>query len=169
MLPVNPVLSSEVPTRMLTRPAGVRQASRPVAKYDITYVGFGLPLTVFMMAGYYRAMPRELIEAALVDGAGIWRVFFSITLPVVRNALVTIALVQFFFIWNDILLTLTFIRDTSKYTLQMGVLNFAGRYGQQDWGPTFAFLCISTAPTLLLYLILNQRVLKGMSAGAIKG
>jgi raffinose/stachyose/melibiose transport system permease protein len=135
----------------------------------ITYTAFGLPLTVFLVAGYYKAVPRELLEAGLVDGAGVYRVFWSISLPTIRNAVLTVALVQFFFIWNDLILTLTFISDDSKRTIQAGLLNFVGQYGQTEWGPTFASICMSIVPTLAIYLVLNQKVLKGLTAGAIKG
>jgi len=135
----------------------------------LTYTATGLPLTVFMMAGYYRSVPREIIESAVVDGASIYRVFFSITLPLLRNAIMTIAIVQFFFFWNDLLFALTFMTTNDSRTIQAGLLAFIGQFGQTEWGPTFAAICISIVPTLLIYLILNQRVMKGMTEGAVKG
>ncbi|WP_155370030.1 carbohydrate ABC transporter permease [Catellatospora vulcania] len=135
----------------------------------ITYTAFGLPLTVFLMAGYFRAIPPEVLEASFLDGAGIFRTFATVVLPMVRNAILTIALVQFFFIWNDLLLSLTFISDDSLRTVQTGLLNFVGQYGQRQWGPTFASICLTVVPTLLLYLALNQKVMKGLTAGSVKG
>lgn len=135
----------------------------------ITYTAFGLPLSIFLMVGYYRVVPREIIEAAAIDGAGIYRTFWQVTLPMVRNAVMTIGLVQFFFIWNDLLLSLTFIGDDDLRTVQTGLLNFVGQYGQRQWGPTFASVCIAVFPTLLIYLVLNQRVMKGLTAGSLKG
>lgn len=135
----------------------------------ITYTAFGLPLTIFLMAGYFRAVPREVLEAATLDGANIYKAFALIALPMVSNAILTVALVQFFFIWNDLLLSLTFISDDSKRTIQTGLLNFTGQYGQVDWGPTFAAVSMTVLPTLLLYLILNQRVMKGLTSGSLKG
>lgn len=135
----------------------------------LTYTATGLPLTVFMMAGYYRAIPRETLEAAVIDGASIYRVFFSITLPMLRNAILTIAVVQFFFFWNDLLFALTFTTNNNSRTIQAGLLNFVGTFGQTEWGPTFASICISVVPTLLIYLVLNQRVMKGLTDGAVKG
>jgi raffinose/stachyose/melibiose transport system permease protein len=135
----------------------------------ITYTGFGLPLTVFLMAGYFRALPRELLEAATLDGAGIYRAFVFVVLPMMLNAIVTVALVQFFFIWNDLLLSLTFISSDSHRTIQTGLLNFTGQYGQVEWGPTFAAVSMTVLPTLLLYLLLNQRVIRGLTAGSVKG
>lgn len=135
----------------------------------ITYTGFGLPLTVFLMATYFKAIPRELIEAAVLDGANIYQIFFRVAVPMVMNGLVTVALVQFFFLWNDLLFSLTFISSDGLRTIQTGLLSFTGEYGQIQWGPTFAAICLAVFPTLLLYLILNQRVIKGLTAGSLKG
>jgi raffinose/stachyose/melibiose transport system permease protein len=135
----------------------------------LTYTAFGLPLTVFLMAGYFRSVPKEVLEAAFLDGASIYRAFFTVVLPMVRNAILTIALVQFFFIWNDLLLSLTFISDDELRTVQTGLLKFVGQYGQRQWGPTFASVCLTVIPTLVLYLVLNQKVMKGLTAGSVKG
>ncbi len=135
----------------------------------LTYTVFGFPLTIFLMTGYFKALPREVLEAAVMDGASIYQVFFRVALPMVMNAVVTVALVQFFFIWNDLLLSLTFISDTELRTVQTGLLNFVGRFGQREWGPTFASISMTVIPTLLIYLLLNNSVMKGLTAGAVKG
>jgi raffinose/stachyose/melibiose transport system permease protein len=135
----------------------------------ITYTAMGLPLTVFMMATYFRSVPREIFEASTLDGASIYRTFFSIGFPMVRNAIFTVALVQFFFIWNDLLIALTFTTSDDLRTIQVGLLNFTGQFGQIEYGPTFAAVSINVVATLILYLFLNQRVMKGMTAGAVKG
>ncbi|MFD7770059.1 carbohydrate ABC transporter permease [Streptomyces sp. NPDC059787] len=135
----------------------------------LTYTGTGLPLTVFMMATYYRNVPRELFEAATIDGAGILRAFWTISVPLVRNALLTVGLVQFFFIWNDLLIALTFTNDQDLRTIQVGLLNFTGDFGATQYGPLFAAICINVFGTLLIYLFLNQKVMKGLTSGAVKG
>lgn len=135
----------------------------------LTYTVFGLPLTVFLMTGYFKVLPREVLEAAIVDGASIYQVFFRIALPMVMNAVITVALVQFFFIWNDLLLSLTFVSDTELRTIQTGLLNFVGQYGQREWGPTFASISMAVIPTLFIYLLLNEKVMKGLTAGSVKG
>ncbi|MER5218214.1 carbohydrate ABC transporter permease [Streptomyces sp. NPDC002838] len=135
----------------------------------ITYTAVGLPLTVFMMATYFRAVPREIFEAATLDGAGMLTAFWRIGFPVVRNAVFTVALVQFFFIWNDLLVSLTFTTDDSLRTVQVGLLNFTGQYGETAYGPLFAAISINVVGALVLYLLINQRIIKGLTAGAVKG
>lgn len=135
----------------------------------ITYTAFGLPLSVFLMAGFFKSVPRGVIEAAILDGASLYQVFARVAVPMVANGLVTIALVQFFFLWNDLLFSLTFISSDNLRTIQTGLLNFTGQYGQVQWGPTFAAVSLTVFPTLILYLILNQQVIKGLTAGSVKG
>jgi raffinose/stachyose/melibiose transport system permease protein len=135
----------------------------------LVYTAFGFPLTVFLMTSYMKSIPSEVIEAAVMDGANIYQVFFRIAVPVVANSVVTLALVQFFFVWNDLLLSLTFISDTRLRTVQTGLLSFVGQYGQREWGPTFASISMAVIPTLLIYLFLNRLVIRGLTAGAVKG
>jgi len=135
----------------------------------ITYTAFGLPLAVFLMAGFFKTVPRAVIEAAVLDGASIYQIFYRVAVPMVANGLLTIALVQFFFLWNELLFALTFISSDSNRTIPTGLLNFTGEHGSVDWGPTFAAVSITVIPTLILYLVLNQKVIKGLTSGAVKG
>ena len=135
----------------------------------ITYTAFGLPLAVFLMAGFFKTVPRAVIEAAVLDGASIYQIFYRVAVPMVANGLMTIALVQFFFLWNELLFALTFISSDSNRTIPTGLLNFTGEHGSVDWGPTFAAVSITVIPTLILYLVLNQKVIKGLTSGAVKG
>ena len=135
----------------------------------LTYIAIGLPLTVFMMATYFRSVPREVFEAATLDGAGIYRLFWTIGLPLVKNAIFTVGLVQFFFIWNDLLIALTFTNSSDLRTIQVGLLNFTGQYGAVQYGPTFAAISVNILGTMLLYFFLNQQVMKGLTAGSVKG
>lgn len=135
----------------------------------ITYTAFGLPATIFFLTAYFRNFTREIIEAAIVDGANIYQTFIHIVLPMVMNAVVTVTLVQFFFMWNDLLVSLTFTTTPDKRTIQAGLLGFSGQYGQTDWGSTFAAVSLAVLPTLIVYLLLNQKVMKGLAAGSVKG
>ena len=134
----------------------------------LTYTATALPLTVFMMATYFRAVPREVFEASTIDGASILRSFVSIGFPLMRNAVFTIALVQFFFMWNDLLIALTFTTSDTLRTVQVGLLNFVGQFGVVQYGPTFAAICINVLIILVLYIFLNQRVMRGLAAGSVK-
>ncbi|WP_221583500.1 carbohydrate ABC transporter permease [Microbacterium sp. G2-8] len=135
----------------------------------LTYTATGMPLTVFLMATYFRAIPREVFEAATLDGASIYRQFFSIALPMMRNGLFTVGLVQFFFFWNDLLIALTFANTGNLRTLQVGLLNFNGNFGTTQYGPLFAAVSINVFALLIIYLVLNQSIQKGLTAGAVKG
>jgi len=135
----------------------------------LTYIGHGLPLTTFLMAAYFRAVPRELFESSTLDGAGILRSFFSIGLPMVRNGLLTVALLMFFSTYNDLLIALTFITSRDKSTVQVGLLNFQGEYGSVLYGPLFAGICMTVLGTLVVYLFLSRQIMQGLSGGALKG
>ncbi len=135
----------------------------------ITYTAIGMPLTVFMLATFMRGIPPEVFEAAILDGASVWRIFTSVTVPLVRNAIFTVALVQFFFLWNDLLIALTFITRSDLRTIQVGLLNFTGQYGAVDYGPLFAGISVTVFGTLAIYIFLNQKVMAGLTSGAVKG
>jgi raffinose/stachyose/melibiose transport system permease protein len=140
-----------------------------LAPLIITYIGQGLPLTVFLMATYFRSVPRDLFEACALDGGGIFRCFFSVGLPLVRNGIFTLGMLLFFSIWNDLLVALTFNSKPSLSTVQVGLLNFNGQYGTVEFGPLLAAISIVIFATFIVYALINQRVMRGMTAGSIKG
>ncbi|HLS63139.1 MAG TPA: carbohydrate ABC transporter permease, partial [Ruania sp.] len=135
----------------------------------LTYVAMGLPMTVFMMAAYFRAVPREVFEAATIDGAGMIRSFFWVGVPMISNAILTIGLVQFFSIWNDLLVALTFVTNRDLATIQVGLLNFSGEYGSLEYGPLFAAISLNVFGTLIVFLFFSQKIMKGLASGAVKG
>jgi len=135
----------------------------------LTYVAMGLPMTVFMMAAYFRAIPREVFEAATIDGAGMIRSFFWVGVPMISNAILTIGLVQFFSIWNDLLVALTFVTNNDLATIQVGLLNFSGEYGALQYGPLFAAISLNVFGTLIVFLFFSQKIMKGLASGAVKG
>lgn len=135
----------------------------------ITYIAFGLPLSVFLLSTYLKSLPDELLEAAAIDGAGIFRIFFSIVMPLMKTGIVTVLVIQFFFRWNDLMFSMTFISKTELKTVQTGLLYFSDMYGNRDWGAIFASIAISVMPTLTIYAILNKMVIEGMTSGAVKG
>ncbi len=162
-----------VPTQMILLPlftlyfrTGLTGSLWPLI---ITYTVIGLPLTVFMLATYMRAIPREVFEAAILDGASVYRIFWNITVPLIKNAIFTVALVQFFFLWNDLLIAMTFVSSADLRTIQVGLLNFTGQYGAVNYGPMFAGITVSVFGTLALYVFLNKKVMAGLTSGAVKG
>ncbi|MFB7883483.1 carbohydrate ABC transporter permease [Microbacterium sp. NPDC056057] len=135
----------------------------------ITYTVMGLPLTTFLMATYFRSVPREIFEAATVDGSGPLRSFFVIGVPMMKNAILTIGLVQFFSVWNDLLIALTFTTRPELATIQVGLLSLSDEYGSTQYGPLFAAVSINIVVLLILFLTLNKKIMAGMSGGALKG
>lgn len=135
----------------------------------ITYTVMGLPLTTFLMATYFRSVPREIFEAATVDGSGPLRSFFVIGIPMMKNAILTIGLVQFFSVWNDLLIALTFTTRPELATIQVGLLSLSDEYGSTQYGPLFAAVSINIVVLLILFLTLNKKIMAGMSGGALKG
>jgi len=135
----------------------------------VTYIGEGLPLTVFLMATYFRSVPRELFEACVIDGGGTYRCFFSVALPLVRNGIFTVGMLIFFSVFNDLLVALTFNSKPSLSTIQVGLLNFNGQYGSVEYGPLFAAISIVIFALLILYLFINKQIMRGLTSGAVKG
>lgn len=135
----------------------------------ITYTVMGLPLTTFLMATYFRSIPREIFEAATMDGCSPLRSFFVIGLPMMKNAILTIALVQFFSVWNDLLIALTFTSKKELATIQVGLLSMNDEYGSTQYGPLFAAISVNIVVLLVVFVFLNKKIMAGMAAGSVKG
>lgn len=135
----------------------------------ITYTVMGLPLTMFLMATYFRAVPREIFEAATVDGSGPLRSFFLIGMPMMKNAILTVGLVQFFSVWNDLLIALTFTTKPELATIQVGLLSLSDEYGSTQYGPLFAAVSLNIVVLMIVFLALNKKIMAGMAGGALKG
>ena len=135
----------------------------------LTYIAFGLPLTIFLLRGYLTSLPDDMIEAAIIDGASIYQVFSRIVFPLMKTGIVTVGVIQFYFRWNDLIFSMTFISDTKMKTVQTGLLYFSDMYGNRDWGAIFACIAISVLPTLIIYVFMNKMVIEGMTSGAVKG
>jgi len=135
----------------------------------IVYSAFGLPISIYLFVGFFKSVPNQMIEAAVIDGCSIFSVFTRIMLPLMKNAIATVLTIQFLFTWNDLVFSMTFISKMNLKTVQTGLMYFTGQFGQRYWGPTFASIVMSTLPTLFLYLFLNKVMIKGLTAGAVKG
>lgn len=132
-------------------------------------VGFALPLSILIFTSFYRYIPNELIEAAVIDGCNIYQVFIRIISPLTLNTTITVASINFIFIWNDFVFSNTFTNDKAYKTIAVGLQEFIGAFGATDWGQTFAAISISIIPIIITYLFLNKYVMAGASDGAVKG
>lgn len=135
----------------------------------MTYIAFGLSLSIYLVKGYLRSFPDDIMEAAVIDGCGIYRLMWYVLMPLMKNSIVTVLVLQFFFKWNDLLFSMTFISDSKLKTVQTGLLYFSDEFGSKNWGAIFASVSMSVFPMLILYMILNKAVIEGMTAGAVKG
>jgi N,N'-diacetylchitobiose transport system permease protein len=135
----------------------------------ILYIAFALPVTIWMLRNFVAAVPRDLEEAAAIDGAGPVRVFWNVLLPLVAPGLVTTSVFAFIFAWNEFVFALTFLGlDQGKYTLPIYVTYFFGR-GAANWGDIMASSVLFTVPVTIFFLIVQRRLRTGMIAGAVKG
>ncbi|HCM26228.1 MAG: ABC transporter permease [Treponema sp. GWB1_62_6] len=132
------------------------------------YISMGLPVAVFVLTEFIREIPRELTEAAVIDGAGRFRIFRSIIVHLLRPALATVAIFNLVPFWNDLWFPLIFISDDRHKTLLLGVTRLFGQY-QTDWSKILAVLTLAAVPVILLYLSMSKQFIKGLTAGAVKG
>ena len=135
----------------------------------IPLAGFALPMSVYLFSSFFEYIPRETYEAASIDGAGPYRIFGLITLPLSVNTVVTVVLVNSIFIWNDFIFANTFVLSDGLKTIPLGLQNYIGAMGNVDWTATFAAVCVTITPLLLVFLILNKAIIYGLESGATKG
>ena len=137
-----------------------------------TYLIFTLPFTIWVLTSFMQALPRDLEEAAYVDGATPIQVFYKVMLPLIAPGLVTTGLLAFIAAWNEFLFALSFIQSPDNYTVPIAITSFTGKSGsafQQPWGEIMAATIIVTLPLIAAVLILQKRILAGLTAGAVKG
>jgi trehalose/maltose transport system permease protein len=136
----------------------------------LTYLIFTMPFTIWVMTQYFRSLPKELEEAAYVDGASPLKVFWDILLPLTMPGLVSTGLLAFIAAWNEFLFALTFtVTDTMK-TVPVVISQFAGSTSfEQPWGSIMAGSMVVTIPLVLLVMIFQYRIVEGLTAGAVKG
>ncbi len=133
----------------------------------LVYAATGIPFSVFILSSFFRQLPKELSEAARIDGAGELTIFGRIMLPLVRPALATVIVFQFVPLWNDFFFPLVLLRSTSKWTLPVGMTRFFGEF-QADWSTLFAGLIITTLPLIILFLLATKQIIAGLTAGINK-
>ncbi|MBM7540012.1 carbohydrate ABC transporter permease [Amphibacillus cookii] len=134
----------------------------------LAYTAYNMPLTIMILIGFYRTLPREIEEAAVMDGCSVHRIFFQITLPITTPVLSTTMIINMIYNWNEFVFVNTFISSDRYKTLTVGIQNFVGQY-LTDWGAIGATLMISIVPILIAFFFLSNRIVEGIAAGSVKG
>src|SRR5688572_26287746 len=134
----------------------------------LPYLTFAMPLTVWLLVGYFRQLPAELEEAAMVDGAGRLRAFREVIVPLALPGLAATAILTFVYSWNEFLFSLSFTLGPERPTVPVAIALFRGQY-QVPWGQVLAAAIVATAPVAVLVLAFQRRIVQGLTAGAVKG
>lgn len=134
----------------------------------IPYVAFSLPQALFLMTGFIEAIPMELEEAAVVDGCGIYRIVFRIITPLLKPSVATVAIMTFLNNWNEFIMASTYLSSPKWKTLPFSVLEFTGQYAS-NYAVQFAVMALTAAPAVIVYILLNKHITKGVAMGAVKG
>ena len=135
----------------------------------IIYLGFGAGLAVFMFTGFMKSIPLEIEEAAMIDGCNPIQTFFQIVLPILKPTLISVAILETMWLWNDYLLPYL-VLDRKKYmTIPILIQYFRGSYGHVEMGPMMACIMMTVLPIIIMYICLQKYIIKGVIAGAVKG
>ena len=134
----------------------------------LPYLTFAMPLTVWLLVGYFRQLPAELEEAAMVDGASRLRAFREVIVPLALPGLAATAILTFVYSWNEFLFALSFTLGPERQTVPVAIALFRGQY-QVPWGQVLAAAIVATTPVALLVLLFQRRIVQGLTAGAVKG
>lgn len=135
----------------------------------IVYLGFGAGLAVFMFAGFMKSIPIEIEEAAMIDGCSPIRTFFSVVFPILKPTMVSVGILETMWLWNDYLLPYL-VLDRKKYmTIPILIQYFRGSYGRVEMGPMMASIVLTVVPIIIIYILGQKHIIKGVAAGAVKG
>lgn len=133
----------------------------------IPHIVFALPISILILSGFFRTIPVELEEAAIIDGSTILGIFFKIIWPTSVPSLVTVSVITFITVWNDLLFPRIFLSDSDMMTLPVGLTNFQGRYST-DYVGMIAAVVLTIVPGIIVYVFLHDKIIEGMTAGALK-
>jgi raffinose/stachyose/melibiose transport system permease protein len=134
----------------------------------LVYTAMFIPQSVFMVYGFVSTIPKDMDEAAIMDGASPWNLFIKIMMPLLKPIIVTLFITQFVFVWNDFQMPLYLIKSSKNWTIVLGVYNFMGQYNSQ-WNMVCAYILLCTLPVVIVYLMGQKYIIDGMVAGAVKG
>jgi len=135
----------------------------------IIYLGFGAGLAVFMFVGFVKSIPLEIEEAAAIDGCSPLRTYFSVVLPMMKPTMISVAILEIMWVWNDYLLPYLVLDRTKYMTIPIHIQYLKGSYGTVDLGATMALILLSIIPVIVFYLTCQKHIIKGVAAGAVKG
>ena len=135
----------------------------------IIYLGFGAGLAIFMFLGFVKGLPKEIEEAAAIDGCGPLRTYFNVVLPMLKPTLISVGILELMWVWNDYLLPYLVLDRTKYMTIPILVQYLKGSYGTVDLGATMAVIMLSIAPIIVVYMFCQKHIIKGVAAGAVKG
>ena len=166
------VFSMVVPFQMvmftLAKTADTLKLNNPY-NICIIYLGFGAGLAVFMFTGFMKSMPVEIEEAAMIDGCNPLQIFFKVVCPILKPTMISTAILEVMWVWNDYLLP-TLVLDIKSYrTIPMAIQYFRGSYGKVEMGPMMACIMLTVLPVVALYLVCQKYIIEGVVAGAVKG
>lgn len=133
------------------------------------YLGFGAGLAVFMFSGFVKSIPLEIEEASMIDGCSPLQTYFKVVLPILKPTMISVGVLETMWVWNDYLLP-TLVLDIKKYrTIPMLIQYFRGSYGRVEMGPMMACIVMTVVPVVIIYLLGQKHIIKGVLAGAVKG
>ena len=135
----------------------------------IIYLGFGAGLAVFMFCGFMKSVPIEVEEAAMIDGCGPVRTFFLVVLPILKPTLISVGILETMWLWNDYLLPYLSLDRTKYMTVPIFIQYFRGSFGKVEMGPMMASIMLNIIPIIVVYLLCQKHIIKGVAAGAVKG
>ena len=166
------VFSMVVPFQMvmftLSKTADTLRLNTPF-NICVIYLGFGAGLAVFMFTGFMKSVPIAIEEAAMIDGCNPLQIFFKIVFPILKPTMISTAILETMWVWNDYLLP-TLVLDIKKYrTIPMAIQYFRGSYGRGEMGPMMACIMITVLPIIVMYLVCQKYIIDGVIAGAVKG
>jgi ABC-type glycerol-3-phosphate transport system permease component len=160
-----PQVSIVSPLFLVLRAAGLINT---IPGLVIPYLTFAMPLSVWLLVGFFRQLPTEIEEAAMMDGASRLRAFWSVVVPLARPGLTATAILTFLYCWNEFLFALSFTLGPERHTVPVAIALFRGQY-QVAWGQVLAGAVVATMPVALLVLVAQRRIVAGLTAGAVKG
>ncbi|MFD0714592.1 carbohydrate ABC transporter permease [Paenibacillus sp. GCM10027626] len=160
-----PVFSLMIP---ISRMIGTVNGFNNYFALIVLYAVIELPFAIFLMTGFMRGISKEIDESAVIDGCKPRTLLFRILLPLTMPAVSTAGILAFFSIYNDLIWNVLLISDKNMYNISMALFSFVGQYGAVQMGPTFASIMITIVPTVIVYLLFQEKVENGLSAGAVK-